>query len=81
MKIISQKKFSHILFEEDGKIYLNVLCGGAAMYDVTIELSHEEAKSCKESQIKLEELVGEINFSPEKYKSRWERKRFNFPKA
>jgi hypothetical protein len=81
MKIIRQENFSYVLFEEDGKIYLNVLCGGAAMYDITIELSPEEAKSCQTSQNKLEKLVGEISYSPEKYKARWECKRFTFPKA
>ncbi len=81
MKILKKKDYSYILFEEEGKTYLYVLCGTVGVYELIIELSIEEKMKYINNKEKLEKFVYEITSSPDSFRSRKVGKSFTFPKA
>ncbi|WDE13514.1 hypothetical protein [Thalassomonas haliotis] len=56
MNIVSEKKYSYLLMEEDNEWYLTYLTGGAFEVDICVKLNNEEINKLKETP----EFVGNL---------------------
>lgn len=76
LELIFEEQWNFALYRSNTDYYLSVLCGGVAMYEITIRLTDEEKKYV-ESMSKIKELVSVIQFSPNLYASRNENINFS----
>ena len=71
MRIIDEKPWSWILYEQDGEYFLSVMCGSVGLYTRDIILSVNETERYLSRGIdEIVEMAKVISFSPKKYKSR-----------
>ncbi len=67
MNIIVKKNWDYIGYEKDEKIYLEVLVGTSISYDVTVELTIDQANKVKEDTNYFDIIAKEIRKNPKKY--------------
>ena len=54
------------LEEETGKYFIEVVCGGVGMYEVTVPMLENEIQDFKFDPDRIKYVVREVTFSPEK---------------
>ena len=69
-KIIAQKKWVYTLYETESGVILSVICGGAAMFNVDVQLSEDEAKRIEQDEKYLEALAEKVRADPKQYISK-----------
>lgn len=67
---LQEKKWAYTLFDADGKKILSVVCGGAGLYDLKIELSASEVQKMNEDASFVESLASAIRDNPKAYEDR-----------
>jgi hypothetical protein len=67
MKVIAQRNWDYTAYDKNGKIYLEVLCGTSAMFNVTIELTNEQVEEMKKDTTSLEKISQKVRDDPDKY--------------
>ena len=71
MEKLAEKPWSWTLFKADAGLILSVLSGGAAMFEVNVTLSAEEAAAWEaEGEAGLKPLITEIQRRPRDFKDR-----------
>jgi hypothetical protein len=71
VKTVYQKPWAYTVLEDwRGRLFMNVLCGGIAMYDVRIELTAEEIEIFRGDPSGLDALATKIAYSPESFAHR-----------
>ncbi|WP_125780768.1 hypothetical protein [Pseudoalteromonas rubra] len=71
MFVVDEESWSWLLFQDQNDMYLTVLCGGVAMFNVDIQLSQAEVSSYRSfGRSFIEELAKSIAFNPSVYSSR-----------
>ncbi|MDK1286827.1 hypothetical protein [Pseudoalteromonas umbrosa] len=71
MFVVDQKSWSWTLFQNHNDMYLSVVCGGVATYEVDIQLTVTEVSSFKTFGCSfIDELAKSISFSPGSYSNR-----------
>jgi hypothetical protein len=71
MKILSQKQWDYELFGKDEQLYLSVLCGSSALFELQVKLNpSEENKYRTEGEKYIVELAEQIRSKPEDWISR-----------
>ena len=69
--IVDQERMYRLFEADDGALHLGVLCGGIAMYEVTIALSEDEVEQYKsEGRTFLDALSLEVARHPGRYEER-----------
>lgn len=66
-EVVAQKKWVYTLYKTDEGMLLSVVCGGAAMFNVDVLLSKEEASQAKQDDCFVDSLAERIRNSPKKY--------------
>lgn len=67
MKILFKKDWDYTVYEEDGKVYLEVLCGSSALFEVKVLLPDEEKSKMDKDPLFIEELSKKIRNNPSNY--------------
>jgi hypothetical protein len=68
MKEIIKKPWDYVFSETNGKYYITVTCGTTAVFDLTMELNAGELSGYEKSGEKfLDELSGQVRYSPDDY--------------
>ncbi|WP_294214031.1 hypothetical protein [uncultured Chryseobacterium sp.] len=68
MQILIKKAWEYILYKDNQKYLLEVVCGGAAMFELKIILDHNEIKSyLSDDQNYIDQLAEKIRNSPGQY--------------
>jgi hypothetical protein len=71
MKIIREKSWNYTIYENDnGEVYLEVLCGTSALYEIKILLSKDTFEKILKDEQYIDKLVEEIRYSPHKFLSK-----------
>ena len=71
MVVIDQKSWSWTLFQNESGMYLSVVCGTFAVFEVDIELTDTEVTSFKTfGRTFIDELANSVSFSPASYSHR-----------
>lgn len=71
MKTLLKKDWNYTLIEKDETLYLNVLCGSSAMFELKIQLNENELKAFLEKgEVYINSLVKKIQNSPSEYTKR-----------
>lgn len=68
-EILAQKKWVYTLFKTDAGMFLSVVCGGVAMFNVDVLLSSAEAEQALQDNGFLDSLAEKIRCNPKKYMS------------
>jgi hypothetical protein len=67
---VAEKKWAYTLYQFEDQYVLSVVCGGAAMYELNIPLSSEEAEKAISSKDYLDRLAASIRDEPDKFSSK-----------
>jgi len=67
MKVLIKKDWEYTVYEEDGKVYLEVLCGSSALFEVKIMLSEEEKEKIATEPLFINELSKKVRNNPDNY--------------
>lgn len=71
MVVIDQESWSWTLFQNENSMYLSVVCGTYAVFEVDIELTDTEMTSFKTfGRTFIDELANSVSFSPTSYSHR-----------
>jgi hypothetical protein len=71
MKILLNKDWDYTLYQTDDKLIISIVCGGAGVFETNIKLNEDEKLLYKlKGEDYIEELAGDIQYSPAKYKNR-----------
>jgi hypothetical protein len=71
MNVIAEKPWSWLLFEEEAKLLLSVVCGGVGVYDVDFELTGEEIASYRQGgSVYVDQLANSVRAKPAEFESR-----------
>jgi hypothetical protein len=71
MNVIAEKLWSWLLFEEEAKLLLSVVCGGVGVYDVDFELTGEEIASYRQGgSVCVDQLANLARTKPAEFESR-----------
>ncbi|MEC4088084.1 hypothetical protein [Pseudoalteromonas rubra] len=71
MFVVDEENWSWILFQNQNDMYLTVLCGGVAMFNVDIQLTQTEIASYKSfGRGFIVELAESVAFNPGAYSRR-----------
>ena len=55
-----------LIEEETGKYFVELVCGGVGMYEVTVPMLESEVQDFKVDPERIKHVVREVTFSPEK---------------
>lgn len=65
MKIILKKPWGYTFFNQDGQIYLSVVCGGVGIFKIKIQLTDDENLMYKEEGTSyVDKLAKQIQLNP-----------------
>ena len=69
MKTVYEKPWAYevLLDEATGEYFIDVLCGGLAMYNVRLKLSDDELEAFKLDSTALDHLADRVCYSPETF--------------
>ena len=68
MQRLAEENWDYIVWEHDGRLFLDVLCGTVGLFDVVIELNEEERVLWEtEGVTGLKPLIQSIRYSPQRY--------------
>ena len=67
MKVLLKKDWEYNVYEEDGKTYLEVICGSSALFEVKIILSDEEKERMLTEPLFIDEFSKKIRNNPNNY--------------
>lgn len=71
MQILIKKNWEYILYKDDQKYLLEVVCGGAAIFELKITLNSKEIDDyLSHGQIYIDQLAEKIRNSPSQYLNR-----------
>ena len=71
MKELIRKQWDYILFEKSLVLYLKVLCGSVAIYEIIIKLNDDEKqKYIEKGEIYIDKLAKKIQYSPSNFSDR-----------
>ncbi len=71
MKILHQAHYDFTFYEEGGKLFLSVVCGTTAVFDITFPLHAKELQSYEaEGNSFIESLVYRVRDFPDEYANR-----------
>ena len=71
MKLLHQKDWVYAFYRTDDRYQLQVVCGRAAVYELSFELNAKEVKAYeKRGTDYLEELAWEVQATPDKFEER-----------
>ena len=71
MKSIITKPWNYSFFEKENKLFLSVVCGGVAVFEINLELNKEEVGKYElEGVLYIDKLAKEIQHSPSKFTER-----------
>jgi len=59
-KVIAEKPWSYVLFEDGNDWVLTLLIGGVVEIDVSIRLASEEVQAIRSKQLHVEDLVTKV---------------------
>ncbi|MBN8694078.1 MAG: hypothetical protein J0L69_12860 [Bacteroidetes bacterium] len=72
MKLLINKDYNYSLFHFNNKLYLTVICGSVALYEVTIELNKEEKENyLKKEETYIDKLALEIQSNSKRFAGRF----------
>ncbi len=70
-KVVAQGAWEYTLFDVDGRLILEVVCGTVALFDMTIELNAEERAAWEANGVAgVLPLVAKVRDDPERYRPR-----------
>ncbi len=67
MKVLIKKNWNYTVYEEGENLYLEVVCGTSALFEVKIVLSDLEKAEFRKNPIFIEELSQKIRSNPSRY--------------
>lgn len=68
MQKLAEGHWDYIVWEHEGRLFLDVLCGSVGLFDVVIELNEEErALWEREGVAGVMPLIHSIRYSPQRY--------------
>ncbi|WP_294276608.1 hypothetical protein [uncultured Chryseobacterium sp.] len=68
MQILIKKAWEYILYKDNQKYLLEVVCGGAAIFELKIILDHNEIESyLSDGQNYIDQLAEKIRKAPDQY--------------
>ncbi|VYU71843.1 hypothetical protein [Metakosakonia massiliensis] len=67
MKVIMSEAYSYELVEDGGKLYINVMCGGSALFEVRIPLSKNKGMELVNDKTKLNDFLTMVRNNPKDY--------------
>jgi hypothetical protein len=71
MNVIAEQAWSWLLFEEEAKLLLSIVCGGVGVYDVDFELTGEEIASYRQAGSDyVDQLANSVRAKPAVFESR-----------
>lgn len=71
MEEILRSQWNYILYKKDDNLILSVVCGTVALFEVNIILNSMEVESYNQrGEDYINELAGEIRFSPKSFNKR-----------
>ena len=69
---IDRERMYELLQTDDGKKIIDVVCGGAAMYSVMLELTEDElANYQSQGKAFLDRLAAKVARNPNQFSDRW----------
>ena len=68
MKVISKKDWNYVIFEENNKKYISVVCGTSAIFEVKLELSEVEIGMLESNMSYFDELAEKVRSNPGEYR-------------
>lgn len=72
MKKVIETPWRYTLYQDNEKYYLTVVTGGVALYNLTVELTHEEVEYFSIKGVSyLDTLASEIEVNSKKFESRY----------
>ncbi|WP_294302615.1 hypothetical protein [uncultured Chryseobacterium sp.] len=75
MQVLIKRNWQYILYKENQKYFLEVICGGAAMFELKISLNSEEIDDyLSHGEIFIDKLAEKIRNSPGEYLDRKDEK-------
>ena len=69
MKVITKKDWNYIIFEEEDKKYISVVCGVSAIFEIKIELSQDEISKLNGNMKYFDELAEKVRSNPDNYRN------------
>jgi hypothetical protein len=66
-RIISEARYSYILFERDDKWILTYLSGGSVEIDASICLSSNQISEIKNNRLSVEQFLAQVKVEPDNY--------------
>lgn len=81
MKVLERVNWGYILFETDDGIYLDVVCGTVAIFDLIIKLTDNEIQKYHSDVLFIKSLADDICSNPHAYNNRRVANNFSFPPA
>lgn len=71
MNVLAQQPWEFTLYEDKGRLLLEVTCGSVAMYELAIELNAQERAAWEsKGEAGLMPLVEKVRYSPKSYEDR-----------
>lgn len=71
MKVVEEAPWSWMLLQDGAELFLSVLCGTVAIYEIEFALSPEESEGyAREGKAFLEGLAGRVIGMPGEYRAR-----------
>ena len=70
MKVIAEKPWAYVLFDDGKDWVLTYLVGGAVEIDVSLRLSEEEIERLKAEPLAIESLVADAKVNRDRYEKR-----------
>lgn len=74
--VIAERRWAWMLYEDDGRLVLCVVCGSVALYELAIELRADEVESYRAGgDAAVDQLARQVSDEPRKY---WTRRIHSF---
>lgn len=68
MQRVAEASWEYIVWEHEGRLFLDVLCGTVGIFDVVIELNEEERRTWETLGVAgIKPLIESIRNTPERY--------------
>lgn len=62
--------FNVVQDEASGKLFLEVSCGGVAVYTARLEMNNDEIAMFRENPLNLRDIAWAVSHTPDKFKER-----------
>jgi hypothetical protein len=66
-EVVAQKKWTYTLYRTDDALILSVVCGGAAMFNIDVQLTQQEEDEFKSNPNFLDTYAEKIRNNPKEF--------------